>query len=193
MASFSIHLAVAKRYVEKNNIDNKAELYKGIIDPDLVDNKDISHYTNRNEIDTISESKKYSAGLYEFLKVNNIDNDYNKGIFIHLITDYLFFNRFLDKEYMNIAKFEDFSKDLYYSYDMSNEYLEEKYNISSIFNNEELKSHEKKIKDDYKPMSEKHKLIIDENKIYEFIEFVSDIDIEKYKDKILENKCNVLP
>ncbi len=193
MASYSIHLAVAKRYVEKNNINNKVNIYKGVIDPDLADDKNISHYTDRDEIDTFEESKALSAGLYNFLKSNDIETDYNKGLFIHLITDYLFFNTFLDKEYVSSAKFEDFGKDLYYSYDKSNKYLEDKYNISSIFNNEDLKSYQLKIEDDYKPTKGEHRLLIDENKIYEFIEFVSDINLEKYKSKILENKGNILP
>ena len=193
MAGFSIHLAIAKRHIEKNKTNNEIDLYKGVIDPDLVDDKNISHYTNRDEIDTLYECLKFSAGLYEFLKDNNIETDYNKGIFIHLLTDYLFFNTFLDKNYMLNAKYEDFPKDLYYSYDKSNEYIEKKYNISSIFDNVELKTHGEKIKNDYKPIDGEYNLLIDENKIYEFIEFVSDIDLEKYKDKILENKCNILP
>jgi len=193
MASFSIHLAVAKRHIEKHKTNNEIDIYKGVIDPDLVDDKNISHYTKRDEIDTLYESQKFSAGLYDFLKINSIETDYNRGLFIHLITDYLFFNIFLDKDYMSSAKYENFSKDLYYSYDISNKYLEEKYNISSIFRNIELKLHEEKIKEDYKPMNLEYKLIIDENKIYEFIEYVSDINLEKYRDKILENKCNVLP
>ena len=37
MASFSIHLAIGKRFIEKNNlIKEKKEFYKGIIAPDIV-------------------------------------------------------------------------------------------------------------------------------------------------------------
>lgn len=193
MASYSIHLAIAKRYIEKNNIGNKVDIYKGTIDPDLVENKNVSHYVNRDEIDTIDKIKDFSAGLYDFLKINDIESDYNKGLFIHLITDYLFFNMYLDKEYMASIKFENFDKDLYYSYDKTNGYLKKKYNISSIFNNEYLKLYREKIEIDFEPIDGEYKLLINEDKIYEFIEFVSDIDLERYKNKILENKGNILP
>ena len=46
MASFNIHLAVGIRYLEKTkSIKNKREFFKGIIEPDLVKDKKISHYT----------------------------------------------------------------------------------------------------------------------------------------------------
>ena len=46
MASFNIHLAVGKRYIEKTKaIKDEKEFYKGIIEPDLVSDKAVSHYT----------------------------------------------------------------------------------------------------------------------------------------------------
>lgn len=46
MASLNVHLAIGKLYLEKNkNISNEEEYYKGIIAPDLVEDKNKSHYT----------------------------------------------------------------------------------------------------------------------------------------------------
>ncbi len=56
MPSFNIHLAVAKRYIEKHNdIKNTLDLYKGSIAPDLTNNKNNTHYTApRKDNDTMS-------------------------------------------------------------------------------------------------------------------------------------------
>ena len=97
MASFNIHLAVGKRYIEKNsNINNIEEFYKGIIDPDLAINKKVSHYSGKQNKSNILEYLANKVLLNEFLSKETIDTDYQKGIFIHLITDYLFFNNFFE-------------------------------------------------------------------------------------------------
>lgn len=193
MAGFNIHLAIAKRFLEKNKLNNCIDIYKGVIDPDFVDDKSITHFSKRIKDKNLVERLKTQVSLYNFLCNNEIDSNYNKGIFIHLLTDYLFFNNFFEKEYIINTSYEEFAASLYYSYDKTNKFLEEKYNISSILNNIDLKIYKDKIESNYRSVDGECKLIIDENKIYEFIEFVSDIDIEKYRDKILENKCNVLP
>lgn len=46
MPSFNIHLAVAKRYLDKHNdIKNTLDFYKGSIAPDLTNDKYKTHYT----------------------------------------------------------------------------------------------------------------------------------------------------
>ena len=47
MPSFNIHLAVAVKYSEKNKIENKEEFFRGSIDPDLVKDKSLTHYTGK--------------------------------------------------------------------------------------------------------------------------------------------------
>lgn len=162
MASFNIHLAVGKRYIEKNKqIKNKKEFYKGIIDPDLVEDKKISHYTGeRNKKDVL---------------------------------DYLFFNNFFEMNYLKNISYEDFCKDLYYSYDITNEYLENKYKIDCTDFSEQINKNIEKDKKEKSTSNEMRTNILEFNKIDDFIEFVSSIDLESYKNKIIENNCNVLP
>ena len=45
MVSFAIHLAVGKVYSKYHTILDERGFVRGIIAPDLVDNKDQSHYT----------------------------------------------------------------------------------------------------------------------------------------------------
>lgn len=95
MASFDIHLAIGKSYILKNrNIINEEEFYKGIIAPDLVINKEKSHYSGKQNKEDLLDYLANKVQLFLYLKNNNINTDYDKGIFLHLITDYLFFNDF---------------------------------------------------------------------------------------------------
>lgn len=193
MASFSIHLAVAKRYVEKTNLINTKEFYKGIIEPDLVDDKKTSHYTgNKNKLDLLSYFAN-KVQLNEFLKNNNINSDYQKGVFLHLITDYLFFNNFFDNRYLKNISYEDFCKDLYYSYNLTNEYLEYKYNIVYTDFLNQIKDNIKKDKNEKNSNDEKRDNILPIDKIDEFIEYVSDISLEDYRNKIVGADKNILP
>lgn len=111
MAGYVIHLAVAEEYLKKhNNIkEDYNEFIKGVIYPDSVTDKSLTHYG-------IKSSKVI---LRDFLQENEIKNSYMRGYFLHLVTDYLFYNKYLEK----------FSKDIYNDYDILNKDLIEKYNI----------------------------------------------------------------
>lgn len=60
-----------------------------------------------------------SVNLYNFLKAHKIDTSFNRGYFLHLLTDYLFYNRYI----------EYWSTDIYTDYDLLNPYLLKKYHV----------------------------------------------------------------
>lgn len=194
MASFSIHLAIAKRYLEENNINDVDSFIKGNIDPDLVNDKKISHYTKFTDKENLRNHLKGKVDLYKFLSENNIENDYQKGVFLHLITDYLFFNYFISKKYVNSMSHTDFSISLYYTYDKYKEYIEDEYSLKSLtilnkLNNVIINDEEKRNLD-----SSGEKLVLfDINKLEEFIDYVSNLNLSKYKEKIILNKKNIMP
>lgn len=113
MPGFVIHIATANEYIRKhkNEIKNKEEFIQGCIYPDMTtkEGKKQTHFG------------KSSAGtvLRNFLKEVNIDTDYNKGYFLHLVTDYIFYNKILPYT----------SKEIYNDYDILNKYLMHKYNV----------------------------------------------------------------
>lgn len=111
MAGYVIHLAVAEEYLRKHTA--KKEEYKdfieGVIFPDSVKDKSETHYG----------VKSCEANLYDFLKENEIDNSFKRGYFLHLLTDYLFYNKYIDT----------MSKDMYIDYDILNKSLMEKYKV----------------------------------------------------------------
>lgn len=129
MAGYVIHLAVAEEYLRKN--PSKKEDYndfiEGVIYPDSVKDKSETHYG----------IKSCEANLYDFLKENEIDNSFRRGYFLHLLTDYLFYNKYVDT----------MSKDMYNDYDILNKSLMEKYKVvlpekiegSIFYKNGELK------------------------------------------------------
>lgn len=120
MPGYVIHLATANEYIRKHKdeINNKEDFFKGSIAPDETDkeNKKITHYGNGSD----------QVELRKFLKTNSIDTDYQKGYFLHLVTDYIFYNKLL----------ECTSKKIYNDYDILNEYLIKKYNVTLL---EEIK------------------------------------------------------
>lgn len=158
MAGYVIHLAVAEAYKSKHpdDIENYDDFIQGIIFPDSVYDKSITHYGEKSS----------KVNLREFLKENEINNDYDKGYFLHLVTDYIFYNKFL----------ECFSKDIYNDYDVLNEKLQEKYNVNIP------ESIKKEI------FYKKGKTVILEmDKVVKFIEEVSDYKLSEIKEKVLED------
>lgn len=113
MPGFVIHIATASEYIRKHkNIKNIDEFIEGTIEPDLTtkEDKKRTHYGNSSA----------EVVLRNYLKENDINTDYNKGYFLHLVTDYIFYNKLLACT----------SKEIYNDYDILNGYLIEKYKLN---------------------------------------------------------------
>lgn len=111
MPGFIVHLAIAQEYLKKHNKNYSQDFILGSIEPDFTTIKFETHY---------GKSPAYT-NLKEYLKSNNINTDFNKGFFLHLVTDYLFYNYYLDE----IRK-----PQIYDDYDITNKPLIEKYKIT---------------------------------------------------------------
>jgi len=113
MPGFIIHLAVANEYIKKhkNQIENKQDFIRGCIYPDLT--------TKEGKKQTHFGKSSAEPELRIFLENISIDTDFNKGYFLHLITDYIFYNKILQYT----------SKDIYNDYDILNRYLLKKYDV----------------------------------------------------------------
>ena len=163
MPGYVIHLSVANRYIEKHpeEIKDHNKFIEGVISPDGVTDKSITHYG----------PKSSKVNLKLFLESNEINDDFNKGYFLHLVTDYLFYNRFLDY----------FSKDIYNDYDILNKTLEEKYNVKipeEVKNKVFCKTGETKI--------------LNLESVIEFIEKTSEYKLTYIKQRVMENDINWL-
>ena len=108
MACATIHLAVAKKYLEEHKELNYDKVIAGTLYPDAASNNDESHYTNKSrESDNVSHVRG-KVNLYAFLKEHEILNEFELGWFLHLVTDYLFFKECFSDEYLLNNSYEDF-------------------------------------------------------------------------------------
>lgn len=111
MAGYVIHLAVAEEYLKKTKVKEKYnEFIAGVIAPDGVEDKSKTHYGANS-----SKTK-----LDEYLKDKKLNSSFNRGYFLHLVTDYIFYNKV----------FDTYSKDIYNDYDILNSILIEKYKVN---------------------------------------------------------------
>ena len=111
MPGYVIHLAVAEEYLKKHKHKKEEynEFINGVIFPDSTKNKQETHYGEKSSL----------SNLYEFLKSNKLDTSFNRGYFLHLLTDYLFYNKYIDR----------MSNDMYNDYDILNKILIVKYDV----------------------------------------------------------------
>lgn len=112
MAGYIIHLAVGEEFLKNfpNEIKNYDDFIEGVIYPDSVKDKSLTHYG----------PKSSQVNLRDFFDEREIEDDFNKGYFLHLVTDYLFYNKFL----------EVFSKKyIYNDYDILNKDLEKEFQV----------------------------------------------------------------
>lgn len=185
MADLYIHLAVAKRYVEKHGgTINTKDFYDGNVIPDLDDDKEITHYGKRGETDLLKRNLE-KVNLKKFLEFNTLDSDLNRGKFLHLITDWEYYNNFVPKDRIRAMSFAEYGKSLTYARALLERQLVEKYDLSMamVSFKDELKNWDEKWKreDSKRYGNEK----IDAEPLYnaqdldEFIERVSSVNLEK--------------
>ena len=185
MPGFNVHIAVGNEYLKKNNIKNRLEFLKGIIMPDLSLDKSKSHFSGPIDTNNLINSLKNKVNLRQFILSNDIDDDYSKGVFLHLLTDYYFYNYFFDENYLRNVSWDKFKNDLYYSLDKCDPYVKRNYKIEYEVYKREILNDFNKYKD-YK-YSNASENIIDLKKLNKFINKISSIDLNYTKEKILNN------
>ena len=119
-------------------------------------------------------------GLSEYLSDKKVVDDYEKGYFLHLVTDFIFFNFFIDKNYIKTTNYSDFKKDLYYSYNIAHDYLINKYDINYYPFENEVKTRITTSQTDARYNGEKRLNIIPYKKLDNFIIEILDKDINNY-------------
>ena len=85
---------------EKNNISDYDNFIAGSLYPDAADDKDQAHYTESNRGNNNVSYLQSKVNLYSFLKKRKELDDFELGWFLHLVTDYLFFDECFDKQYL---------------------------------------------------------------------------------------------
>lgn len=185
MASSVIHLAVAKKYLEKNPSLDYKSVIAGTLYPDAADDNDKSHYTDLNRGSDNVSHVRGKVSLYAFLVEHESLNDFELGWFLHLVTDYLFFEECFTTEYLLNNSYVSFCKDLYYAYDCLNIYIPEKYHITE--------NDYADYPSEYYPGIPYQDCILPKDMIDDFITRVSSVCIDKYIKQIKKSKKNIKP
>lgn len=159
MPGYVIHLAVAEEYLKKHENKEKYNSFiEGVIFPDSVKDKSLTHYGPRSSY----------SNLKLFLEdKNDMKDDFTRGYFEHLLTDYLFYNKYIDT----------FSKAMYDDYDLLNSYLIEKYNVKLP----------EKVKKQVFYKKEGTLKILSKELVEKFIKEVSELDLDKVAEEIKNN------
>lgn len=164
MAGYVIHLAIGEEFIRlhPDEVKDYDAFIEGIISPDGVPDKSLTHYG----------PKTCMVNLKEYFNDKDIKIDFDKGYFLHLVTDYLFYNKFLEK----------FSKNgIHEEYDVINAELENEFKVKIP----------KKIKDRvfYK---EGKTEILDLQKTIKFIKDVAKYNLEDIKTAVINGDENWL-
>jgi len=185
MASPAMHLAIAKKYIEKHSKINYKEFIKGTLYPDATKDSIELHYPKSSAISEFAISVYDKVNLYEFLTKHPYLNDFELGYFLHLVTDYLFFHECFSNGYLTNTTTKDFCKELYHTYDCLDSHLFTKYHIT--------KEQYQEYPHLYYPGIPYEKCLLSKEVVDKFIKRVSSINLKKYRNKILEFKDNVKP
>ena len=154
----------------------------GNLIPDLVKDKKPTHFSARCRNRTYTESIKNKVDLQAFCEHMDIGSSFNKGLFLHLITDQLFFYKYLlnnpkyrEIEYENQLYIQEI---LYRDYHRNNLYLMKKYphTILSL-----LPDFAKTTRDDVDNME-----ILSHEAIDEIIDMCASIDLEQAYENIVQ-------
>lgn len=145
MASAIIHLAVAKELEKTLKIKNKYDYYLGSIAPDLAkqigETKEKSHFLKNSYQENVPNIDLFKNKYPKFK-----NNDFDLGYFIHLYTDKIWFEKFmnsilynssiklLDGTILKVSNQEEIEKLIYSDYTNLNIQLIDEYNMDlSIF------------------------------------------------------------
>ena len=141
MPCLAVHLAIAKKYLEKHPNEDKNEFILGSIAPDIL-NIDISdkingvftdknsrHFGRNYETTNIVEYMKNKVDFNLFLKQNELDTSFKRAYYIHLLADYYFFGEYIKDEQLSIYPLNEVIKIGYNDYDLITPYLIKKYEL----------------------------------------------------------------
>lgn len=176
MPGFTIHIAIAKQYLNKhkNEILNEKDFIKGVIAPDLDETMyEISRDKNKSHYGTW-HILPVETNIDMFLNDSSVDinNDYWKGYLLHLLTDFYFYNKFFLKECL---KMKNNNNNIYYDYDCLNKDLIERYQITIL---ENIKK--------YMNFIDGTPKYLDKDKVIIFIEKISSLNLDNQIKIILE-------
>ena len=188
LASLMIHQIVGEEYCKRNGISSSFSFLMGNLMPDLINDKKATHYSARCVNGTYTNSIKNKVDLQAFCEDKSLDSNFNKGMFLHLITDQVFFYHYL----LNNPKYREIENEdqlwihakLYRDYYRNNKYLMDKYTDAKLYY---LPSAAKQTRDDIDQMER-----LSNEDIDRIIDMCAGVDLEKAYETITQMTRDLL-
>ena len=184
MPCLAIHLAVAKKYLEKHNEDEN-EFILGTIAPDInlpdidkyikgtSEDKKSHHFGNSIETNSLIEYMKNKVNFNLFFSYNDINTSFAKAYFLHLLCDYYFFGDYIKDERLKDLSLRDAIKVGYNDYNLITPILINKYGLEVP----------DQVKDMMLQEGQGELQILDLETVYKFIDEMSSLNLEDEKIK----------
>ena len=116
MPCISVHLAVAKKYLENHPEENSSEFIKGSMAADFTEDeisikdylnltsndKNARHFGQTNQADNVIDYMRKKVDLGLFLRNNELNNSFIRAYFLHLLCDYYFFGDYIYDDKLNM-------------------------------------------------------------------------------------------
>ena len=193
MASFFMHLIIAEKHLKNFKENNNVYFLKGALDPDYLSiaynaDKAALHYgLPHDDKVTPQQNFKNKTFLKNFLKSNKIDTSYNRGHFLHLITDYFFYNKLIDFNKISKLSNKEVSQLCYDDYTKIQAQLVEKYKPSFDWDLESVQF----IKEKFLNLKKEGlPYLFDWQDLEKYIKFCSEIDLDDFANKVLNASLN---
>lgn len=106
MACLTIHYVIAQTYAQKHNIQNLADFITYNFIPDFED-KEAKHFTSPFDKKSYLDFRTNKVNLFAFTQNFTLDNDQNKGHFLHILVDHLFYHDYCYELYKRYDDFTD--------------------------------------------------------------------------------------
>ena len=179
MASFSMHLVIAKFYLQKHPEENEEEFIEGSIAPDITKDKSVTHY---GKDAAWSNPAKY-------LQANDrkIENSYKRGYFLHLITDFLFYHKLVDIEEVASKSIKDESVKDKWIKNQRNDFsilegeIRERYDIEKYI--DRLPENIRKVM----TRAEGELKVFERKSLFKFLEDMAQVDLDKMAEELLQD------
>ena len=191
MPCLAIHLAVAKKYLEKHPEENKEEFMLGSIAPDIdlpniekymkvikdINNKKNRHFGENNPNNNLVQYMKRKINFNKFFSLNDINTSFLRAYFLHLICDYYFFGKYIKDDIFKNMSLDEAIKVGYNEYNIITPILIKKYDLEIP----------KEIKDLISGKGIGNLKILNESTIDKFIEEMSNINLDNKKKELISS------
>ena len=193
MANITVHIAIAQEWAKNHKVENLDDFIWGAVAPDVLSWKMeggyVTHYGDKVDVNTaLDENLMNKTHLDRYLAKNKLSTDYDKGYFLHLVTDLLFYNDFIDVAVLQKYYDEhngEIKQCYYHDYDCTLEFVTNAFNVNYQNTHREVVD----LQNRYGKCAIKDSpWLYSEQQLADFIVRVAKIDLERLAQKIVLDK-----